>query len=337
MSRSAPGLAACKAACGPAVVRQLHHGGRDLGGGHGRRRAVADLLRGNSGEVFPHVISALTATLIGDEVRRAQTELFVRMGVIRAHEVTGPTVATGVFGGYLYMNVSTMRLIGARMPGMSPKDAERQVTGTIEELPPYRRAKGDRNLAATLAIAKMGVRLLRHPDLERLDGARRDAEAWAATMPDLQGASDDDLLAWVRTYPPRLGESMQRLLESGMLGAAPRSLLEQLVDRRGGASPGLVNRIVAGTGDVDSAQPARRMWSLGRLVAGDAELTAAFDAGLDGIVERIAGTALEPGIDGLPPRPRPSWQRRVRARLASVGDGPAARLRRHRPPPPRPR
>ena len=59
---------------------------------------------------------------------------------------------------------------------------------------------------------------------------------------------------------------MRRLLESSMLGAAPRAILEQLVERRRGAA-GLVNRIVAGTGDVDSAQPARRLWSLSRLVA----------------------------------------------------------------------
>ena len=36
--------------------------------------------RGNVGEVYPHVITALTATLIGDDVRRSQTELFVDMG-----------------------------------------------------------------------------------------------------------------------------------------------------------------------------------------------------------------------------------------------------------------
>ena len=161
--------------------------------------------RGNVGEVFPHVITALTATLIGDEVRRAQTQLFVDMGVLRPHEVDGPTVSTGVFGGYLYMNVSAMRLFGVRMPGMTPATAEEQVTGTIEELPPYRREKGDRNLAATVAISRLAFTLLRRPDLDSLDVARRDAERWAATMPDLAGADDAELLEWLQTYPPRLG------------------------------------------------------------------------------------------------------------------------------------
>jgi len=255
--------------------------------------------RGNVGEVFPNVITALTATLIGDEVRRAQTGLFVDIGVLRRHEIDGPTVSTGVFGGYLYMNASVMRLFGVRMPGMTPATAEQQVSGTIEELPPYRREKGDRNLAASVAVSKLCFRLLRHPDLESLDVARRDAEAWAATVPDLRQAPDADLLAWIRTYPPRLGASMRRLLESSMLGTAPRAVLEQLVERRRGASPGLVNRIVAGTGDIDSAQPARRLWSLSRLVARDPELTAAFDAGLDDIAARTSGTALQPEVEAF--------------------------------------
>jgi pyruvate,water dikinase len=89
---------------------------------------------------------------------------------------------------------------------------------------------------------------------------------------------------------------MRRLLESSMLGAAPRAILEQLVERR---RVGLVNRIVAGTGDVDSAQPARRLWSLSRLVARDPDLTAAFDAGLDGIADRITGTRVEAGIEAF--------------------------------------
>jgi pyruvate,water dikinase len=80
--------------------------------------------RGNTGEVFPHVITALSATLIGDEVRRAQTQLFVDMGALRPHEATGPSVSTGVFGGYLYMNASTMRVFGVRMPGLTPEMAE---------------------------------------------------------------------------------------------------------------------------------------------------------------------------------------------------------------------
>lgn len=253
--------------------------------------------RGNVGEVFPRVITALTATLIGEEVRKAQTDLFVDIGLLRPHEVRGPSVGTGVFGGYLYGNGSCMRLFGVRMPGMSATAGDEQVFGLVEDLPPYRPQRGDRNIAASLAVSRYSIGLLRHPDLTFLDSARLDALAWLGTMPDLETAPDDELCAWILTYRPRIGASMRRLLEASMIAAAPRGILERLVEARPGATAGLLNRVLAGTGDVDSAQPALRLWALARLVADDPELTEAFDAGLDGIAERTAGTPLQGGID----------------------------------------
>src|SRR5215208_8403847 len=125
--------------------------------------------RGNVGEVFPRVMTALTGTLIGDAVRQGQIELFVEMGVLRPHEVTGPSVGTGVFGGYLYMSGSALRLFGVRMPGMSPRDADEQVMGEVTDVPPYHPARGDRNLLATLALSRYVLTLLRSPDLGPLE------------------------------------------------------------------------------------------------------------------------------------------------------------------------
>ena len=93
--------------------------------------------RGNVGEVFPHAMTALTGTLIGDPVRQGQIDVFVEMGVLRPNEVVGPSVGTGVFGGYLYMSASAMRLFGVRMPGMTPADADEQVMGDAPGVPPY--------------------------------------------------------------------------------------------------------------------------------------------------------------------------------------------------------
>ena len=251
--------------------------------------------RGNVGEVFPNVITVLTGTLIGESVRASQVDLFVELGVLRPAEVTGPSMGTGVFSGYLYMNGATMRLFGVRMPGMDPATSDEQVFGAVEDIPAYVPAKGDRNLAATLRITGSSLRLLRRPDLAPLDEARREAQKWLRTMPDLAAGSDAELLHWLTTYPPRMGASMQRLLRAGLVASAPWSMLERILERAG-AEPGLVTRLVAGTGDVDSAQPAHRLWHLGRMVAGDPALTTAFDAGLDGISERTRDSALHPEL-----------------------------------------
>src|SRR5688500_6123681 len=104
--------------------------------------------RANVGEVFPHVLHALTATLIGPAVQQAQVEVMVELGALRPHEVTGPSSGTGVFGGYLYSNATAMRLFAVRMPGVDVSAADEQVFGTTV-LPPYVRSKGDRNLVAS--------------------------------------------------------------------------------------------------------------------------------------------------------------------------------------------
>lgn len=251
--------------------------------------------RGNVGEVFPHVITPLTGTLIGDAIRQAQSDVLVEMGVLHRSEVAGPSATTGVFGGYLYMNGSAMRLFGVRMPGMTWRDADEQVMGAVEGVPPYEPAKGDRNLTASLATVRYSTKLLRRPDLEFLATARTDAQRWLATMPDLTEAPDQHLLRWLDDFPARQAASMKRLLQAAMFAGAPRGILDQLLEQRQ-APPGLANRIVSGTGDVDSAQLAQRMWVLGRIVAADERLGAAFGEGLDRIAERTAETDLQPAI-----------------------------------------
>ncbi|NMD23167.1 MAG: hypothetical protein GYA65_03180, partial [Actinobacteria bacterium] len=250
--------------------------------------------RGNVGEVFPHVMTALTGTLIGDQVRQGQLAELVDMGVLRPHELHGPSLSTGVFCGYLYMNASTMRLFGQRMPGMDVRQIDLQVMGDVAT-PPHQRAKGDRNLMATLRLTKYAIGTLRRPSMEPLTIARADAKRWLTTMPSLHDASDAQLLAWLRTFPPRQGASMNRLLHWSGTAGAPRGLLDRLLERPN-IPPGMGNRIAGGTGDVDSAQLAQRLWQLGRLVAADEHLTRAFDDGLHDIALRTQHTDLNAGI-----------------------------------------
>lgn len=245
--------------------------------------------RGNVGEVFPNVLSALGGTLMGEDVGRAQMEVFQEIGFVRDRDLDGIRLGTGVFGGYLYSSGSLARIMGVRTPGMNATTSDEMVFGTVEGLPPYRRAKGDRDPLATLKIARFLLQVLRNPDLAPLETARADAVAWVAAIPDPATASDDELLAVVHAYPGRLAESMKRLLHFSMIAGGPRALLDKMVDRPG-LPPGIGNRLVSGIGEVDSARLAGEQWELGRMVAADAELTAIFDAGLDGLDERLAGT-----------------------------------------------
>ncbi len=152
--------------------------------------------RGNVGEVFPHVMTALTGTMIGDAIRQAQSEVFVEMGVLRPDEVVGPSVGTGVFGGYLYMSGSTMRLFGVRMPGMSWRDADEQVIGNVEGVPRYEPSKGDRNLLATWAMDPMPV----YAAIDRLRHAPTNRDPVVATK-RLAADAADALVEALRFVP----------------------------------------------------------------------------------------------------------------------------------------
>ena len=248
--------------------------------------------RGNTGEVFPHVLSALGGTLMGDDVGRAQMEVFREIGFVTPRDLEGNSLGTGVFGGYLYGSGSLARIMGVRTPGMNAATSDEQLFGKVEGIPPYRKAKGDRNLLATARITRFLMKILRNPDLTPLDLARVDAQAWVDSMPGPAIATDDQLLAYVSEYPHRLAESMKRLLHFSMIAAGPRAVLDKLVDRPG-LPAGLANRLVSGIDDVDSARVAQEQWALGRIVSDDVELTAIFDDGLDSIRDRINGTAFD--------------------------------------------
>ena len=62
-------------------------------------------------------------------------------------------------------------------------------------------------------------------------------------MPDLGTASDEQLLGWLATFPPRQAASMKRLLQFSMLAGAPRGLLDRFLARPGmPAGPGEPHR-----------------------------------------------------------------------------------------------
>ena len=87
--------------------------------------------RGNAGEVFPNVVTPLTGSLFAEASVTAQTALFLELGFIVPSDLEdGAAPLTGVFGGYLYLNLSIGRLAGARSPGLTPDAIDTQLYGT---------------------------------------------------------------------------------------------------------------------------------------------------------------------------------------------------------------
>lgn len=240
--------------------------------------------RGNTGEVYPNVITPLCGSIVKGPIALGQAQAFREMGAVVAGDLdeTDRAVLTGCFGGYLYANLSIGRLMGARAPGMKPSDVDTQMFGT-SDAPPYRRQPGDRNLRATARLAGLMTRALRGPDFSWLAHERADIAAWTSSRPDPRHASTDELLATVDQGAAHLPSLMRSLLLASAFGGIGASLIERLAAN---ADPVITAKTAGGVGDVESAGPAGALWHLARLVGESPALTAAFDAG-PGIWERI--------------------------------------------------
>ncbi|MGF1598868.1 MAG: PEP-utilizing enzyme [Acidimicrobiales bacterium] len=253
--------------------------------------------RGNAGEVFPNVVSALGGTIYADAPAVGHRRNMARMGLftddeIRRHGI----VVSGVFGGYLYLNMSVFRLMGVRTPGMTPEMIDEQGLG-VSDAPPYRPMAGDRSVGASLGLTRWAMGALFRPDLALVEAFRRRADSWVASLPDIRSASDAELVALVPTFSARIADAFVPLGHATAIGGVGRSALEQMLRRGTNGDPVLlVNRMTAGLGTIESALPAGRLWRIGRMVAADPALTALFEDGIDTVAEALQATPVDDGI-----------------------------------------
>jgi rifampicin phosphotransferase len=249
--------------------------------------------RGNAGEVYPNVMTPLTGSLIGDASSDGQIRAMREFGMLLERDLaeTGE-FGTGVFGGYLYANLSLLRVVSERAPGLSAVDADRQVAGLSDEAPAHVRQRGDRSPTATLRISwAMGSHLLR-PDISEVNESRAATDRWRSSIPAPVERSDRELIEFVKAHRARFADGMRLLLLYSGFAGAGGAMMERFADRVE-APPGTAAALTAGLGTIDSAAPAFRLWELSRLVAASPTLTRLFDDGEDIADGRRRGPEIE--------------------------------------------
>ena len=231
--------------------------------------------RGNTGEVYPNVITPLCGSIVKEPIALGQEQVFREMGAVVPADLSerDRAVLTGCFGGYLYANLSIGRLMGTRAPGMKPTDADELMFGT-SDAPPYRRQRGDRNLRATARLMRFMTGVLRGPDFAWLSQERADLQDWIASRPKPRHASNEELLATVDQGAVQLTPHMRSLLLASVYGGVAASIIDRLASK---ADADVRDRVAVGVGGVESAEPAAHMWSLAQLVDVSPEVAAAFD------------------------------------------------------------
>ena len=242
--------------------------------------------RANAGEVYPDPVTPLAATLAFARYGEAGWRDAYCLYSMRPDEfdLSRPEIL-GVFGGYLYLNMSLTRIFGVRMPGMTPEQIDFQYFGEMPGIPPYEARPSDEDEGCTAQLQAWVNEFLTTTDLPELREERAEVDAIVAARPDLVELSDRELVERMESFGPLYQDLFNRHITVSAASGVGVGIVAGVAQALG--DPGLTMRVMAGIGEVDSAAPSWSMWELGRQVAGSASLTAAFDDGVDGLLERI--------------------------------------------------
>ena len=234
--------------------------------------------RANVGEVFPDPVTPLTSSSALYEAELGWRDAWVRMGAFDADEFPdGDLCQLGVQGGYCYLNASLVRLFGERAPGLSWQMMDDQFFGVQPGIPPYEEMPGDLRPDLTEKIgATFGWVFTQQQlsDLTELTADRLETKALRVARPDLAALSLQQLWQRFLDMVPLHRRMFAQHLFTTYMATVPLGVISGVAASVG--RPDLIMPIIAGIGDVDSAEPSHAMWALSRLALGSAEFEQAF-------------------------------------------------------------
>ncbi len=246
--------------------------------------------RANAGEILPNPVSPLGWDLIWEEgVSKGWADGAHRQGVFTPDE-SNPDQPDYIacFGGYLYLNASMIRINGERTPGLSAEAMDAAFLGNHPDVPPYIAQEGDQRPELTEKIEEVQAWVMSLEELpEELAEDREKILSIRSQRPDLSAASDDELVARARSLKPLVREFFEPYQVYGTMSATGPTVLGALC---GEIDPALPGRLISGLGGIDSAPPSMDMWLLSRQVNESEDLIEAFDAGVAGLMERLANS-----------------------------------------------
>jgi phosphohistidine swiveling domain-containing protein len=199
-----------------------------------------------------------------------------------ADELTEESAVAGFFYGYLYINQSSVRVLGVRK-GMTPEIID-SIFFNSPGAPPHVASPTDANESlSALGPARAGWVL----STSKFEGADEDAaiaDDLRRNRPNLKAMSSRALVARARSVMP-----YERLAwRSEQIGASNAAVGPAVAGQMLGADKAhLLITILGYAGDVESAAPTYSLWSLSRTVKGSPEMTALFNSGVDKVTAQL--------------------------------------------------
>jgi pyruvate,water dikinase len=173
-------------------------------------------------------------------------DAYRELGILRKGDFANDDpVIIGLYGGYGYLNVSYLRMIGVRAPGSSPEAIDLTLFGEGNP-PPYAPRKGDKSLLSTLRILGTVLKALavQEPPPVVADSYRL-VEQWEARQPPLD-ADDARLVAYLDEFPALFRQTFRNHLMASSLAAIVSGVLAD--NAKAAGDPGLATRLLGASG-----------------------------------------------------------------------------------------
>ncbi len=252
--------------------------------------------RGNVGEVFVEAASPLTWSTYGRQAwEPGWRDAFYEMGVFTPEDfrAAGECEVCGCFGGYIYINMSVTRVMAVRLPGVTVEAMDKSLFGDYADAPPYQAHARDENAKCTAAVAAWLQSLFTTDPKPVTDQDGKRLEALTASRPNLATLSDAELLAHFCALTAEGRRQFKRHVLNSYGANVLASVIAQVCQAVGATE--LAPTVTAAVGDVDSATQSFELWDLSRQVKASPAVSAAFDRGVDGLLDRLR-TSAEPGV-----------------------------------------
>ena len=235
--------------------------------------------RANVGEVFPDPVAPATRSLLLFESELGWRDAYIRMGAFETNEFPDDEFCIlGVAGGYCYLNASVMRVFGERAPGLSWKAIDEQFFGAQPGIPDYIEQPGDVRPDLTEQLEQTFGWVFSITDVDQLDRLN-DHKARTidlrASRPDFSSMSDLELWEYAEALFPFHRELFQEHIFVTTLTTVPVGVIQTVATAVG--RPDLIMPLIAGVGQVDSAEPSYAMWELSRLDPTSNEFASGFE------------------------------------------------------------
>lgn len=212
---------------------------------------------------------------------------FIDFGVLEADEfAVDPPEVFGNWGGYFYNQLSLPRIMGVRMPGASPEAIDQAYFGDHPDVPTYEPHPADENEAQSAKLADTMGWVMSTSSFPEQEAASVMAAAAVAERPDLAALSNEELVARARDVGgTKVHEAWTAYCQSA-LGASLGPGAVQAICTAIGRGDDAV-KVMTAVGNVESAQASLGMWELSRTIKASASLMGSFDAGVEGLLDRL--------------------------------------------------